>query len=108
MQTSRQLLDSIAVEKGWSYYRIAKELGQNRRVINQIRNGQQCLSVEQTALVAEWLELDPLYVLACVRAEHAKRKGLKTVWERVARGATAVAVLICLSPPLELFRYLSP
>ena len=107
MQTSRQLLASIAEKKRWSYSRIAKELGQNRQVISQVRNGQQCLSEEQVAHVAKWLELDPLYVLACVRAERAKRKGLKTLWERVARGATAVAVSLWLSAPLELFRYLT-
>lgn len=90
MQTSRQLLTAIAEKKGWSYNRIAKELGQSRQVINRIRNGQQCLPEENAEQVAEWLELQTLYVLACVRAEIAKRKGLKTVWERIARGATAV------------------
>ena len=90
MQTSRQLLASIAESKGWSHHRIAKELGQSRQVITQIRNGQQCFPEEHAVKVAKWLELDSLYVLACLRAESAKRKGLKTVWERIARGATAV------------------
>ena len=103
MQSSRQLLASIAKKKDWSYDRIAKELGQSRQVISRVRNGQQCLSEEQAAHVAEWLELDRLYVLACIRAERAKRKGLKTLWERVARGATAVAVSLWLSAPLDLF-----
>ena len=107
MQTSRQLLASIADRKRWSYSRIAKELGQNRQLISRVRNGQQCLSEEQVAPVAEWLELDPLYVLACIRAEHAKRKGLKSLWERVARGATAVAVLLWLSVPPEVVSYIT-
>ena len=102
MQTSRQLLASIVEIKVWSYYRLAKEMGQSRKVINQLRNGQQSLSDEQTALVAEWLEVDPLYVLACARAERAKRKGMKSLWERVARGATAVAVLLWLFASLAL------
>ena len=90
MQTSRQLLASIGEKKGWSHHRVAKELGQSRQVITQIRNGQQCFSEEHAARVAKWLEFDSLYVLACLRAERANRKGLKTVWELIARGATAV------------------
>lgn len=107
MQSSRQLLASIAKNKGWRYNRIAKELGQSRERLDEIRNGQQCLTEDQAAQVAALLDLNPLYVLACVRAERAKRKGLKTLWERIARGATAVTVLLCLSIGPELLSYLT-
>ena len=89
MQTSAQLLASIADKKRWSFKRIAKELGQSHKMLDEIRHAQQCFSEEQSSLVAKWLELNPLYILACPRAERAKRKGLKTLWERIARDANA-------------------
>ena len=100
MQTSVQLLASIAKKKRWSYQRIAKELGQNHQDIDLIRNTQACLSEEHADKVAACLGLEPLYILACLRAERAKRKGMKSFWERIARGATAVAVTLSLVSPL--------
>ena len=107
MKTSRQLLEWISEKKGWSYRRIAKELGQPLQAVEQIRHGQRCIGEEHAPLVAEWLDLDGLYILACVRAERAKRKGLKSLWERIARGATAVAVSLWSCAALELLGKLS-
>lgn len=91
MNTTGQLLASIARRKRWSESRIARELGVSRQAIGEMRTGQQRLSEDHAGRVAGWLKLDPLYVLACIRTERAKHKGVKSMWERIARGATAVS-----------------
>ena len=90
MNTTGQLLASIARRKRWSESRIARELGVSRQAIGEMRTGQQRFSEDHAGRVAGWLKLDPLYVLACIRTERAKHKGVKSMWERIARGATAV------------------
>lgn len=104
MQTSRQLITAMAEKKGWNNARIAKTLRENREVVSLIRAGQQCLTESHAQVIAKVLELDHLYVLACVRAESAKRKGLKSMWERIARGANAIAVTLWLYGSVELFK----
>lgn len=90
MQTSRQLVAAIAKKQGWDDARIAKELGERQKTIHQIRDNQQCFTEAHAGSISQWLGLDRMYVLACIRAENAKRKGLKSMWERIARGANAV------------------
>ena len=90
MQTSRQLLASIEKRKRWKADRVAKELGESRDFVDQIRTGKRRFVEQQAACIADWLALDRLYVVACLRAEGAKRKGMKTYWERIARGAVTV------------------
>ena len=85
MRTSRQLLGDISAEK--SDVDIMKALRLDRDTLQRMRHGQAFLIEDHAPLVADWLELDVLYVVACLRAERAKQRGTKTVWERIARGS---------------------
>lgn len=46
--------------------------------------------------VADLLGLEYQYVLACAHAQGAKRPEVRTVWERIARGASAAVIALIL------------
>ena len=87
MQTSPELLAQLVETRGATEARIAEALSLPEGLIHRIRTRQDCFREEDAERIAEWLELDSLYILACLRAERAKRKGVKTAWSRIALAA---------------------
>lgn len=68
-----------------SDYATAEKIGFTRQMISRYRGKDGEAFGDETALkVAELLNLDPAYVLACVHAERAKNLNVKTVWAQIA------------------------
>jgi plasmid maintenance system antidote protein VapI len=86
-----------------SNYALAKKLGQTDTAIARWAHGKNTFSDETAIKVAELLELDPAYVVACIHAERAKHEGEKRLWERIATmamGVTAFLAVIMIAPLL--------
>lgn len=84
-----------------SDYAAAALLGLTRSQLSRYRNGKDFLGDEQAAKVAELLEMDAGYVVACVHAERAKTPSVRVLWEGVAKkleraGVAALAVFLSL------------
>lgn len=67
-----------------SNYGLARKLDQTDTDIARWMKGKNTLGDEAALKVAELLDLDPAYVLACAHAERAKNDPEKAVWQRMA------------------------
>lgn len=76
-------------------YAVGKLIGASRQTMsNHKHNHRQVFSDEIGIRIAEFLELDPGYVLACLAAERTKRPEVKAVWERFAKSSAAALFLM--------------
>jgi hypothetical protein len=74
---------------------MAKLLGLTRSAMSTHRTGKVKSFGEETALrIAELLDLNPAYVLACLAAERAKRPDVAKVWKKVAGGFMALMLAV--------------
>ena len=83
-----------------SDYALSKSSGISQANISRYRNGG-TFDDEVAIKVAEILELDPGYVLACIQAERSKRPQVRDAWEKIARGlaASLAAVFVGVASP---------
>lgn len=100
-----------------SNYGLARKLDQTDTDIARWMKGKNTLGDEAALKVAEHLDLDPAYVLACVHAERAKSEPEKAIWQRMANMATehraiaasllAVVAVACSLPliPADQMQY---
>lgn len=109
MQTSAQFLDAIINKHGFtSDYQLSKHLGIRSQRISNYRNQISHFDEDTCILVAQALNLEPGYVMACIAAERTKSPAAKTQWAKMAElaqriSAVAAALLIfSLSPALIL------
>jgi len=92
MQTTIELLDLLSELHGdASDYRLAKLIGVNRSAISNYRRGVSHFGNREAFRVAELLNLDPAYVVACAMAERSRSDEERAIWERVARAVAANA-----------------
>lgn len=82
-------------QHGWSDYRIAKNLGVSRSTISNYRHVGGEFSDPLVIKVAEFLNIDPLKVLADIHAARAKDPEVKKTWEKIA--ASAAVLLVSLN-----------
>lgn len=92
MHTTTDLLDALAEKLGGvSDYRLAKILNTSTSNITAYRKGRSRLSVEFAFRVAQHLDWDAAYVVACVEAERAEQDSrlehtqeIVATWARIA------------------------
>jgi len=102
MKTSIEFISDLKIKSGIaSDYALAKLLGVTKVTISHYQNGKTLIGDATAMRVAELLDLDPAYVVACIHAERAKHEGEKKLWERIAAMASGVTLaLMLLSAPL--------
>jgi len=83
-------LHEIERLKGWSPYRISKEVGLTSQRMYQLFNEGGTYNDETAFQVARILELEPAVVMAAANAERAKSPEIKAVWtdllEKISMG----------------------
>lgn len=97
MKTTAEFLNEIKIKYNLkSNYALAKLMQQTETSISRWIHGRTTLSDESALQVADLLEIDPAYVVACVHAERASDKTRK-IWERMATLTAGLAALVILS-----------
>lgn len=97
MQTTTQFLDAVKIKTGVdSDYALAKLLGVTRAAVSNYRHRPISSGFSEAAAlrVAELLEIDPAYVIACSLAQRAKRPAMRKLWEGVAKKVAGATVLM--------------
>lgn len=97
MKTSKEFLQEVKTRHHLpSDGQLAKILGHTRSSISLLMQGKNYLGDDTAMKVAELLNLDPAYVVACIHAERAKHEGERKLWERIAALASGVTVAALL------------
>lgn len=100
MKTTLEFIAAVKAKHGIeSDYAAAKLLGVTRTTLSHYRNGKGLLGDDAALKVAELLEIEPGYVLACIAAERSKNERVKAAWAWWADHkalAAALAVLVIL------------
>lgn len=96
MQTTIEFLNAVKRAYGLtSDYQLAKKLGVSRQMVSEYMAGKRTLGEETAVKVAELLELDWAYVVACVQAERSKGTDSRRAWAaRAKKLAPATALLV--------------
>jgi hypothetical protein len=100
MNTTIEFLDAVKAKRGLaSDYALANYLGESHQRISNYRVKRSFLDDSMAVKVAEALEIDPLYVIASVHAERAKKESEKKVWTDILEklGGIAASVVIGLA-----------
>jgi hypothetical protein len=106
METTNELLDQVKARHGLkSDYALAKHLGMSSERISKYRTRGGALAEDNALKVAQLLELNEGYVLACMEAERAHSEAAKRAWARLAdfvkhHGAAAALLLLVGVPAL--------
>lgn len=98
MKTTLELIAELKEKTGIeSDYAIAQLLGVTKNTISLYRNGKTYMGDELILKVADILESDPAYIMACIHAEREKNQAVKKIWERFATLTAGLAALVILS-----------
>ena len=96
---SHEYLDLLKSKKGWTDYRIAKELKINPSAVYVHRNGTAKGFSDEVALkIATHLDMDPLKVIADMHAARATKQTVKAFWKKLGSAAVVVLALFILQP----------
>lgn len=87
MYTSKKLLNELKKElkkneQSYTIYGIAKRLEVARPTIDRWAQGR-TMDDENAIKIAEFLNIDPAYVIACIHAERAKGSDSYATWEKI-------------------------
>lgn len=95
MKTTIEFLDAVKAKHGIkSNYALAKLMEQTDTAVARWMHGKNTFSDETAMQVADLLEIDPAYVVACIHAERAKHDKERKMWERIATMATGLAAAL--------------
>jgi hypothetical protein len=111
MKTTADFLDDLQRKFDLpSDYAVGNMLGMHRQQISHYRLLKGAFDDSVCLKVAELLELDPGYVMACMHAQRAKGKDVKRAWERAAKSlaGSALAVLAGAAVALAPLPYAVP
>lgn len=102
MKTTIEFLDAVKEKHGIpSDYALAKALKVSKQTISGYRYGKSFFDDAHALMVAELLDLEPAYVMACAHAERAKKDDEKRAWqtiiERLGGMAAGLALAVGLS-----------
>lgn len=102
MRTTLEFISDIKSKYGIeSDYAAAKLLGVTKTTMSHYRNGKGLLGDDSAMKIAQLLELDPGYVLACIAAERSKQPEVKAAWKHTAEmlyGLAAVFTFLAVLP----------
>ncbi|MEW6258025.1 MAG: DUF3693 domain-containing protein [Pseudomonadota bacterium] len=97
MRTTRDFLDALKARYDvHSDYALVRITGFSKQRISRYRLKEDFLGDESALRVAELLDLDPGYVMACAHAERAGSEQIRRVWERIGERLAQAA---CLAVP---------
>lgn len=97
MHTTNDLLDAVKQKYGISSdYKLRTFLGVSQNTLPNYRHGRSRPDDDMALKLADLLELDPLYVIACVNAERAQEGRLQRMWEALAKRSMKGAVVVAL------------
>ena len=85
---------------GCSNYRIAKLLGCDQSAVIRYTKHGTSMDDKYAIRMAELLEVDPAYVLACMAAERSHNVESSKHWERIAAHFAACLALVAVCMPL--------
>jgi len=109
MKNTADFLDALRVKLDLpSDGQLADHLGLHRQYISRYRRLTVTFDDEMAMHVADMLEIDPAFVVACMHAQRAKRTEEKQLWERIATsmaGVAAVLVVVYALPFIDLPLY---
>lgn len=95
MERTADFLNAIKARYGYtSDYQLSKALQLTTGAIGHYRAGRSKLDDAIALKVAELLDLDPGYVLACVHAERAKAPNERNAWIELAKRATVGLLML--------------
>lgn len=102
MKTTFELLEAARLTcTPPTYYRLSKRLGISRQAMTRYRLHGGTFDDPVAVGIAEILDLDPGYVLACMGAERAKHTpSVRRVWEKLAKGLAQGVSLVLLGAGL--------
>lgn len=102
MKTTADFLDALRAKLELpSDGRLADHLGMHRQHVSRYRTLGVSFDDEMSLKVADILELDPVFVVACMHAQREKNAAVRKVWEKIATlsiGATACALVFLALP----------
>lgn len=105
-KTTADFLNELKVKHGLkSNYAVAKFLDQTDTAIARWAHGKGTFSDETAMKIAELLEYDPAYVMACMAAERSKDANVKKTWEWTAHhlgGLAAALAVVAFLPTVNL------
>jgi len=84
-----------------SNYALAKLMGQTDTAVARWMHGKNTLSDETAVKVAELLEIEPSFIMACIAAERSKNPAVKKAWAWTAEhlgGLAAALALVAVLP----------
>lgn len=87
MRKTVDFLDALQHLKGWNDFRISKELGVSSQAVSTWRTGRSTFLPDTAVRVAEILEIEPDYVIACVWAERFDSELARPFFDRLVRAA---------------------
>jgi hypothetical protein len=95
MKTTVEFLEEIKAKYGLkSNYALAKKMGQTDTGVARWMHRKGSFSDETCLQVADLLDIDPAYVMACIHAEREKNEKLRALWERIATLTTGIAAAL--------------
>lgn len=106
MKTTVDFLNDVKAKYGLtSNYALARKLNQTDTAIARWMHGKNTLGDESAVKVAELLEIEPAFVMACAAAERSKSAKVKKAWEWTAHhlgGLAAALALVAVLPFITL------
>ncbi len=96
MKTTEEFLNALRVRYSVSDRKAAGLLGLSQAAVSRWRTGHDFPSDQQCLKMAQLLDIDGGYVMACVHAERARLPDDKAAWQRLAEriGGMAACVLV--------------
>lgn len=106
MKTTADFLDSLRAKLDLpSDGQLAERLGMHRQYMSKYRTLSHTFDDAMSLRVAEILEIDGSYVMACMHHQRAKAPEVKAAWKHTAEvlgGLAAMLAMVALLPFLEL------
>jgi transcriptional regulator with XRE-family HTH domain len=104
MKTTVEFLDDAKAALGVTRDTdLARAIGLSKQQISLLRSGVNCFGDETARRIAEVLDIDAAYVIACAYAERSRDPQIKGVWVRMAQAfasmAIAAGVGVGMAPP---------
>lgn len=104
MKTTADFLDALRVKLDLpSDGRLAVYLGIHRQYLSRYRRNVITFDDEMAMKVADLLDADPAYVVACMHAQRAKSLKEQKLWERIASMSAGITVCLVFAAALPLF-----
>lgn len=97
MKNTADFLDALRVKLDLpSDGRLADYLGMHRQHVSRYRTLGGTFDDEMSMRVADILETDPAFVVACMHHQRAKREDEKKLWQRIATTMTGIAAALAV------------